>query len=105
MAKHLQSCLPNSLQKKSNDQKSDLHPFFLIQVSGRYATDYWLYLKVSRLTTLKVLDNFLRDIWLECCGHLSHFAIGGGWTGQELPMSTKARMLFKPGLEMKTRIK
>jgi len=26
--------------------------------------------------TLTDLDGFLRDIWLECCGHLSAFDIG-----------------------------
>ena len=27
--------------------------------------------------TLADLDDFLRAIWLECCGHLSEFTIGG----------------------------
>jgi hypothetical protein len=27
-------------------------------------------------TTLDELDNYLRAIWLECCGHLSSFDIG-----------------------------
>ena len=27
--------------------------------------------------TLKDVDQFLRDIWLECCGHLSAFEIEG----------------------------
>ena len=26
--------------------------------------------------TLRELDDFLRNIWLECCGHLSSFEIG-----------------------------
>ena len=26
--------------------------------------------------TLADLDRFLRDIWLECCGHMSQFTIG-----------------------------
>ena len=28
-------------------------------------------------TTLHELDRFLRSVWLECCGHLSHFDIEG----------------------------
>ena len=28
-------------------------------------------------TTLKMIDTFLRDGWLECCGHLSMFEIDG----------------------------
>ena len=27
--------------------------------------------------TLHELDRFLRSVWLECCGHLSHFDVGG----------------------------
>jgi len=32
--------------------------------------------------TLTKLDDYLRAIWLECCGHLSKFTIGG-WGGGE----------------------
>ena len=28
-------------------------------------------------TTLRQLDEFLRGMWLECCGHLSEFTILG----------------------------
>jgi len=34
---------------------------------------YFLSLWVDGETTLKQLDKFLREIWLECCGHLSAF--------------------------------
>jgi hypothetical protein len=34
---------------------------------------YFLSLWVDGDATLKQLDKFLRDIWLECCGHLSAF--------------------------------
>lgn len=39
--------------------------------------EYWLQLDVGTATTLRELDRFLRDLWLECCGHLSAFKIGG----------------------------
>jgi hypothetical protein len=32
---------------------------------------------MAATTTLAQLDGFLRDIWLECCGHLSQFSIDG----------------------------
>jgi hypothetical protein len=50
---------------------------FHLLVEGRYATAYWMHLAVPTTATLTKLDQFLRDIWLECCGHLSSFAIGG----------------------------
>jgi hypothetical protein len=30
---------------------------------------YWMHLEVAAGTTLTILDRFLRDTWLECCGH------------------------------------
>lgn len=36
---------------------------------------YWLYLSVPFKSELEDLDRFLREIWLECCGHLSQFKI------------------------------
>jgi hypothetical protein len=38
---------------------------------------YWMHLEVPTNATLATLDQFLRDTWLECCGHLSVFRIGG----------------------------
>jgi hypothetical protein len=34
-----------------------------------------MHLEVSADAKLEVLDRFLRDIWLECCGHMSMFSI------------------------------
>ena len=36
---------------------------------------FWFYLQVPQSYTLDKLDAFLRDVWLECCGHLSCFTI------------------------------
>jgi hypothetical protein len=38
---------------------------------------YWLYLSAAPSATLEELDAVLRAVWLECCGHLSSFEIGG----------------------------
>jgi len=37
---------------------------------------HWMMLIVQPTTSLRQLDQFLRDLWLECCGHMSHFEIG-----------------------------
>jgi hypothetical protein len=37
---------------------------------------YWLDLDVKTNATMRQLDEFLRAIWLECCGHLSDFTVG-----------------------------
>ena len=49
---------------------------FLIKVQGS-APLFWQYILVPESCTLVNLDDFLRNIWLECCGHLSLFNIGG----------------------------
>jgi hypothetical protein len=38
---------------------------------------YWLHIEMKGTAPLFKLDNFLRAIWLECCGHLSQFTIRG----------------------------
>ncbi len=46
-------------------------------VEGYRLPMYWMHLEVVAGTTLAMLDHFLRETWLECCGHLSAFEIGG----------------------------
>jgi hypothetical protein len=48
-----------------------------IAVQGRYSPEYWMHLEVVADARLKALDSFLREVWLECCGHLSAFTIEG----------------------------
>lgn len=38
---------------------------------------YRLVIEVKNTATLEDVDQFLRDIWLECCDHLSAFEIDG----------------------------
>lgn len=43
-----------------------------------YASSYyWLHIEIDAGSPLDRLDEFLRKIWLECCGHLSEFTIRG----------------------------
>jgi len=50
---------------------------FHIVIDGLYRREYWLHIEIKADAKLKDLDKFLRDIWLECCGHLSAFEING----------------------------
>lgn len=58
--------------------------------------EYWLHLKVAGNARLEALDQFLRDIWLECCGHLSAFS----YKGTELAMERKLSDILSPGIEL-----
>jgi len=80
MTKHLQSCLDKNVisEKISGDRRSQKrNKFFHILVEGYHSPAYWMHLKISADARLKDLDDFLRDMWLECCGHLSAFEIQG----------------------------
>jgi hypothetical protein len=56
-------------------------------------------LEIPGKTQLVELDDYLRAIWLECCGHLSQFSIGG-WSGDEIPMTARVADVFGPDLEV-----
>lgn len=50
---------------------------FHLKVADRYDPRYWMHLDVPKRMRLSDLDTYLRNIWLECCGHLSAFSISG----------------------------
>jgi hypothetical protein len=52
-------------------------PSFHFVVEGRGAKAYWMHVALPGTATLAKLDAFLRETWLECCGHLSGFEIAG----------------------------
>ncbi len=62
------------------------------------ASPYFLNLLIDGSATLKQLDRFLRQIWLECCGHLSMFSYER-W-GEDLPMSAKVQRVLGPGASL-----
>jgi len=74
MARHLGPCREKHAGK---DVSGPRKLFYHIAVRGRYLPEYWMHLDVSASATLDDLDGFLRDTWLECCGHLSAFSIAG----------------------------
>lgn len=78
MKKHLDNCKAR-LEHMNPDKKNTAaeEQYLCIRVEGYEKPEYWMYLDVAAGTTMKRLDQFLRDMWLECCGHLSAFYIDG----------------------------
>lgn len=74
IAKHLQTCKKrvDLCEKAEKTEK-----YFELLLYGAYNKDYWLIIQIKENATLDDLDRFIRDIWVECCGHLSVFEIDG----------------------------
>lgn len=68
MTRHLRSC------KQENVDTGD-QPTFHLSISDAHRPDYWMHVEIEQEATLATLDDFLRDVWLECCGHMSSFTI------------------------------
>lgn len=72
--RHLGACSKRKLQLEKGTVKR-ICRYFQIIITGKYEKGYWLVVEAGENTTLKELDKFIRDIWVECCGHLSAFTI------------------------------
>ena len=85
-------------------------PLYHLLVQDAYSGDFWLHLEMNGASNLSVLDNYLRAIWLECCGHLSAFTIGprrytqlfddGMSWGDERSMQVQVQKLFKTDMRI-----
>lgn len=97
MTKHLASCEQRTDASKTlSGQKTKL---FHLVVEGRDLPEYWMHLEVSAKATLEDLDSFLRNIWLECCGHLSAFTIEGENYDDEGGLEVTLGEALSPGMK------
>ena len=65
--------MKNHIMKAHGEPGGD-QKCYLLKIEGAYDKNYWLYVDVPMDETLDCLDMFLREIWLECCGHMSRFS-------------------------------
>lgn len=70
--KHIDSCF-----LANNDMKSNGNRAFVIRVTDDGPGVFWIYFSVPATSTLEEVDQYIRDLWLECCGHLSMFEMRG----------------------------
>ena len=74
MARHLVACQAKKQRDKEEAASGPAPiPVYHIKISGY--KPFWLHIEMPATGMLEDLDSFLRDIWLECCGHLSEFRI------------------------------
>jgi hypothetical protein len=102
LSRHLKTCPQRQEAIKvaeSGKVAGQKQRLYHLQVQDAFSPDFWLHLEMNGTASLKDLDRYLRAIWLECCGHLSQFSVGG-WSGEEIPMSRKIERVFEPGVEL-----
>lgn len=75
MGRHLAAC-QNRKDRIAEESGGAPCGYYLLRITGTEDRLYWLFLEVQAHETLDRLDQFLRDIWMECCGHTSQFIIG-----------------------------
>lgn len=100
VAKHVSACQSRlRLIERAAQKKAASELLFHLRVQDAFQREFWLDLEMRGSGTLKDLDYYLRGIWLECCGHMSQFSVGG-WGGDEIAKSRKIREVFEPGIEL-----
>jgi hypothetical protein len=108
--KHLDLCKTRehkSIETSEQGWISKEGEFYHIVVEGRGTPEYWLHIEADADATLEDLDTFLRDIWLECCGHMSGFRIGdvvyevaeNKFLPTELMANYKLRSVLREGMK------
>ncbi len=85
---HLSDC-----QGKHPAEKSGGADYVLILIQGKYSPEYWLVIKAKPDIAMKRLDKFIRDVWVECCGHLSEFS----YKHSKIPMTRSLAQVYSAG--------
>ena len=100
MIRHLSACSRRKVAVAEADRKRGRNmKLYHLRAQDEWNKGFWLDLEVEGSTTLDDLDYYLRHIWLECCGHMSMFSIGG-WAGDKIPKTQKVADAFGPGIEI-----
>lgn len=74
--KHIKTCEERLLSiDKSIKESKKTKSQYIMSIVYKYSKEYCLYIAIDKDIELRALDKFLRDVWLECCGHLSEFII------------------------------
>ena len=90
MTQHLKHCkerarIETEIAKSPKSKKFEQAKLFHIVLEGKYNPQYWMHIEVPAEAQLILLDDFIRDVWVECCDHLSSFQIGEFYYELERP--------------------
>jgi hypothetical protein len=100
MGRHLEKC-PQRQERMATaaQSKRTAESLYHLRAQDAWNGDFWIDLEVRGSATLKDIDSYLRGIWLECCGHLSQFSIGG-WSGREIGKQRRVDAVFRGDIEL-----
>ena len=94
ITKHLSMCPKHlSIIEQAKQKKGKLEDLYHLHVQDVWRKEFWFDIEMRGSSTLQDLDDYLRGIWLECCGHLSQFT-SGGWGGGEISMNRRIDDIF-----------
>jgi hypothetical protein len=69
MVAHLTACVI------AHEPASATQPLLMLRLDAAHDPRYWILVEARADASLQQLDTFLRQLWLECCGHLSAFFV------------------------------
>jgi hypothetical protein len=87
MTQHLKSCKQRFATIAAKEQKSrkPKERLFHILAEGEYSPQYWLHFEAPASASLRTLDSFLKDMWIDDLDHLSGFTINGTSYSEDYP--------------------
>lgn len=93
MAAHLKTCLATKYPAGK-----PMHRCFQLAIEGLDLPDYWMHVVIFAECELLALDWFLRDVWDECCDHISGITIQDAY--YEAAMTEEERLGADPDESM-----
>lgn len=114
---HLRECRERkAVMKRKTNQRRPVYQaeVYYLRAEATDWPEFWLDLEVRGEAQLQDLDDYLRAIWLECCGHMSAFTLGGwgtpqlakeGFVGDVFRHRAKIRHVYDFGTESWTTLK
>lgn len=95
--RHIKNC--SDIKKVISDEIKDnkkTRNQFIISMKDKYNKNtYCIYLSIDENLQLQHLDKFTRDVWVECCGHLSSFYI------DEMKYDDNSNELYQMNVKLK----
>ncbi len=100
-SKHLSSCAERkqAIETANSKKTPKDQTLYHLVIKNKYQKDFWLHLEMNGTAKLQDLDDYLRAIWLECCGHMSEFYHAGNDWGEEIEMHLRADQVFSVNAE------